>query len=505
VTSALRSRRVRPRLFAAVLVVLALGCPIGGATIAAAAPASRPLNTPSASDPGTLDPPDPYYPSLGNRGYDAEHYDLAVAYDPKSGELRGDATIRAHATGALRRFDLDLIGFDVSRVTVDGKPARSSRTDTELRVRPRTPIAKGSPFTVRVRYAGVPSAGQIPGVGAPNGWLVTNDGAATLGEPDGSRRWFPGNDHPSDKATFTFSVTVPTPLVAVANGVLEGKVANGDQTVWTWNETAPMTTYLAQLAIGDYELRDEPAVDGVAIRNALTPDVADRAGTAASATPEMLRFLSSWFGKYPFSTYGIIVPDGGPRGIAFEAQTFSIVAADLFRDPSVSSAILAHELAHQWFGDWVSPATWDETWLNEGFATYAEWLWEDHAVGVPLAGEVERAISAVNRSPGIATDDPGIDEMFGYAPYERGALTLHALRLEVGDATFAEILRTYLDRFGGKTATTEDFVRVANQVAGRNLTPFLRPWLGPGPLPELPETITPVGSDAPTAVTVAAP
>lgn len=474
--------------------------------------ATRGARSPSAADPGSLDPPDPYYPALGNRGYDVEHYDVRVAYDPpagdapgnRSGELTGDTRISATATEQLAHFNLDLAGFDVASVRVDGRTAAFHRTEDELRVSPRVPIANGAPFTVRVRYSGVPTPGQIPGLGAQNGWLLTSDGAATLNEPDGARHWFPANDHPSDKATFGFRIDVPTPLVAVANGVLDTKVAQGDRTIWSWNETAPMTTYLSQLTIGNLELRQEAPVDGVAIRNAFAPEIAARAAAAAEATPEMLRFLSGWFGRYPFSTYGIMVPGGGPRSLAFEAQTFSLIASDLFRDPTLASAILAHELAHQWFGDSVSPASWDETWLNEGFATYAEWLWSDHALGDPLQSEVDRAINAVRRSPDVAADDPGVDEMFGTAPYERGGLTLHALRLTVGDETFAKILRTYVERFSGKTATTEAFVQVANEVSGQDLTSFLRSWLGPGPLPQLPKTPAPLGSDPPAALTVAA-
>jgi len=478
--------------------------------------AVRAHRSPLTNDPGSLDPPDPYYPALGNRGYDVEHYDIRIAYDPKSGspvgspssdragELRGDTRIRATATEHLARLNLDLAGLKVASVRVDGHVAAFEQIENEVRVRPRTPIAKGAPFTVRVRYSGVPTPGQIPGLGMHNGWLLTSDGAATLNEPDGARHWFPANDHPSDKATFSFRIDVPTPLVAVANGQLDSKVASGDRTIWSWSETAPMTTYLTQLAIGRLELRDEAPVDGVTIRNAFAPGIAPQAAAAANATPEMLRFLSGWFGKYPFSTYGIMVPDGGPRSLAFEAQTFSIIASDLFRDPKLASAILAHELAHQWFGDSVSPAKWDETWLNEGFATYAEWLWSDHALGDPLGDEVDRAVSAVRRAPHVAADDPGIDEMFGTAPYERGALTLHALRLTVGDATFDAILRTYVARFGGKSASTEDFVRVANEISGRNLTRFFRSWLGPGPLPQLPKTRAPLGSDPPTSTAVAA-
>ena len=516
--SVTESRRM-PRVFARLTrTVLVLG--LVAAALVGIAPngtaATRADGSPTAGPPGTLDPPDPYCPGLGNRGYDVEHYDLGIAYDPEStspagtpppgvkpGELRGDTRIQATATADLARFNLDLVGLDVASVRVDGRTATFDQTEHELRIRPRTPVTKGARFTVRVRYSGVPLRATIPGLGLQNGWLLTSDGAATLNEPDGARYWFPANDHPSDKATFHFRIDVPTPLVAIANGVLESKTAAGARTLWSWNETAPMATYLSQLAIGNLELRDEAPVDGVAIRNAFAPGIAPAAAAAAAETPDMLRFLSGWFGKYPFSVYGIMVPDGGPSGVALEAQTFSIISQNLFDHPDIASAILAHELAHQWFGDSVSPATWDETWLNEGFATYGEWLWADHALDDPLQDAVDRAIRAVNRSPDVATDDPGIDQMFGPAPYERGGLTLHALRLTVGDEAFARILRTYGERFGGKTATTEDFIGVANEVSGQDLTSFFRSWLGSGPLPELPKAPAPLGSDPPTTIAVA--
>ena len=510
--------RLAPPVLAPVLVLMLVAAALVGMDPTEAA-ATQGARRPSAAPPGSLDPPDPYFPGLGNRGYDVEHYDIGITYDPRSaspagsppgnaadhnaGELRGDTRIRATATERLARFNLDLVGFDVASVRVDGRTATFDRTEHDLRIRPQAPIAKGEPFTVRVRYSGVPLPDQIPGLGLQNGWLLDSDGAATLNEPDGARYWFPGNDRPSDKATFCFRIDVPTPLVAVANGMLESKVASGARTIWSWNETAPMATYLSQIAIGNLDLRDEAPVDGVAIRNAFAPGSAPKAAAAAKDTPEMLRFLSGWFGKYPFSTYGIMVPDGRPRGLAFEAQTFSIISKDLFEKPDFASAILAHELSHQWFGDSVSPKTWDETWLNEGFATYGEWLWADHALDDPLQDEVDRAIRAVHRSPDVATDDPGIDQMFGPVPYERGGLTLHALRLTVGDETFAAILRTYLARFGGKSATTEDFIGVANEVSGQDLTSFFRSWLGPGPLPQFPKTAAPLGSDPPAALTIA--
>lgn len=266
-----------------------------------------------------------------------------------------------------------------------------------------------------------------------------------------------------------------------------------------------MASYLSQVAIGDLVLEDQPAVGDVQIRNAYGPKVRDDASQAAARTPEMLEYFSQWFGEYPFSSYGVLAPDDGPRGLAFEAQTFSLFGPDLFFDPELAGGILAHELVHQWFGNWVSPASWDETWLNEGFATYGEWLWSDHALGIPMEHNVADALAHVQSNPQAAAVDPGREAMFDHAVYERGALALHALRLTVGDEQFAEILRTYLDRFGGKTATTEDLIEVASEVHGRDLTELFETWLGPGEVPDLPEGAAgsaPPGSvaSAPTAL-----
>jgi len=473
------SRSVAParRRAATFLVVLAL---VGGALPVSAAESAR-------RHPDQAQPPDPYYPDLGNRGYDVQHYDLGLAYDPETTEVDGDTRIRATATERLRRFFLDFVGLEVEAVSVGGKRVRFERRGGELVVRPRRPIAASADFDVRIRYAGVPEPGTFPGFNAPNGWLTDPDGSVvTINEPDGARRWFPANDHPTDKASYTFRVDVPSSLTAIANGELQAREAHGDRTTFVWEAAAPMATYLAQLAIGDAVLEDAPPVDGVVIRHAFGPDVRESAALAAAETPAMLTFLASWFGPYPFSTYGVLAPDGGLRGLAFEAQTFSLFAPDVFRAGRGSSPVLAHELAHQWFGNWVSPASWQETWLNEGFATYAEWLWSDHALGVPIAQNAQAALREARADPDAGAADPGRDGMFSNVVYGRGALTLHALRLTVGDDAFVRILRTYLDRFGGKTASTDAFVDVASGVAGHDLESFFASWLGPGPVPDLP-------------------
>jgi aminopeptidase N len=495
-----RGRRAPVRLIAALTLVTAMTATATTATAtavpAAAAAPSRGAGSPGAA--GTAQPPDPYYPELGNRGYDVDHYDVGIAYDPSSQRIDGDTLIEATATERLRTLNLDFVGMDVTSISVDGKPAKHRRVGPELIVRPRTPIKADKDFEVRVQYSGSPQPSELAGIGLPNGWLPTDDGVVTLNEPDGARTVFPVNDHPTDKASYTFRLDVPKPLTAVANGDLESREDHGDRTTFVWDAPAPMASYLSQLAIGNLVIEDAEVVDGVTIRHAFAPGIRDAAAAAAAQTPEMLRYFTQWFGKFPFATYGVLAPDGGLRGLAFEAQTFSIFAPDIFASETQASAILAHEMAHQWFGDWVSPASWADTWLNEGFATYAEWLWGDATGEVALALNAQSAHQRAAAEPDTAAIDPGREGMFSGAVYDRGALTLHALRLTVGDEPFAKILRTYLERYGGDTASTEDLVAVASKVSGSDMTDFFASWLGPGEPPPLPAGDT--GSVPPTTV-----
>ncbi len=388
------------RLAAAALLLMA------ATTVAGATPALA-TEAPAGSR-ATADPPDPYFPNLGNRGYDVDHYDLGLRFDTPEGDgLRGDTKITATAQAELRKFNLDLVDLDVHSVTVDGKPARFRRIGDELVVQPKQPVPSGEQFDVRIKYSGEPKGGAIPGIPAPNGWVPTDDGVITLNEPDGASRVFPSNDHPTDKASYTFRLDAPSSKTAIANGNLTSRTEDGDRTTWVWEQDAPMATYLSQLAVGDLTLEEQPAVDGVTIRNAYGPEVREKAAKAAERTPEMLQYFTQWFGKFPFSTYGVLAPNDGPSGLAFEAQTFSLFGPDLFYDPELASVVLAHELSHQWFGDWVSPASWDETWLNEGFATYAEWLWSDHALGIPMSTNVEDALGARAGLPGRGGLRPG--------------------------------------------------------------------------------------------------
>ena len=425
---------------------------------------------------------DPYFADYGNSGYDVTHYRLALRYTPQSGQLDGDATLSAAATANLYAFDLDLGPLAVRSVTVDGAAAAWVRAGArELVVTAPRRLRDGQPFTVEVRYRGVPHGAGSPN--DPEGFLRTRDGGAVVaGEPESATDWYPSNDHPRDKATYEFAVTVPDGFAVVANGVPDGVpdrsgAADPGWTTWRWAEHAPMATYLATVAIGRFRLLTGTS-DGIAVYTAVAASLpADRIDPAVARTPEIVRFLSTRFGPYPFEAMGAIVPDIG-LAFSLETQTRPVYAPGAFRadNPDDRTSVVAHELAHQWYGDSVSVHDWRDIWLNEGFATYAQWLWDEHLGRRTVAQDFDRAYgqpASWTPPPG----DPGAAHLFAPSVYQRGAMTLQALRLAVGDATFFAILRGWAvaRRYGN--GSTAQFVAFASRTAGRPLDTLLHTWL----------------------------
>jgi aminopeptidase N len=424
--------------------------------------------------PGAPGVGDPYYPELGNGGFDVAHYDLTLTVDVDAQRLDGVASITATATQALSSFDLDLVGLDVAGVTVDGVPATFLRAGHELVITPARALAAGVTFTTAVTYGGSPQPSFIAGLDVQSGWIWHDGGSYVLAEPAAAATWFPSSDHPLDKATYTFHIEAPTDLEVAANGLL----VTHSNDVWTYEEKEPMATYLATVVIDDLTLTSEAGPSGITIRNALPSEVADRAAQAFARHADMLTWFAAVFGPYPFTAYGAAMAPG-IGGAAMECQTMSLF--DAGRPPG--EEIIAHELAHQWFGNSVSLASWRDIWLNEGFATYAEWVWEELA-GRSTAAELASAVHGGGswEPPG----DPGPDNLFSPSVYQRGALTLQALRVTVGDEAFFKLLQTYTDRFRDKSASTADFVRVAEEISGRDLGPLFQTWLYDPATPPLP-------------------
>ena len=668
--------------------------------------ASAALGAPPSPFPaGSSGIGDPYFPLDGNGGYDVAHYDLALTYNPATDRLTGVATITAEATQNLSAFNFDFIGMRLRSLTVDGVSAKTQRKGQELTVKPSGGITDGSVFTVVARYDGVPTL--LHDFAFPTGFLPTEDGTIVQGEPHVAATWFPANDHPRDKASFTFHVTVPAGLEAVANGVLTGEQTSGGWSTFDWNAVEPMAPYLAMIAVDDFEVHKYEA-DGIAYWDALDADLmadlapaitpehgsqflwsqiadfsykrftrtiavpaggaqltfqvnrdtefffdfmfveartaggddwttlpdlnghtsqevgdcpfiadinpflfhyltpvlvdpgdpndpeddfysCDPVGTsgdwnAISGTsdgwetwavaladadgaarpvevsityvsdpfvqgrgvildelnvstgdgstgfeadgnvldgwttpaapidselpntwivedevapvpgigvgaqlsfdrqPEIIAWESSIFGAYPFSASGGILHDGSGVGFALENQTRPNYSPFFFGPGEGNDFVVVHELAHQWFGDYLAVDSWNETWLNEGFATYAEWMWGEH-IGEFTPDDVWdffASVPAEDEFWDFAIGDPGPDALFAGQVYDRGALTLHALRREVGDHRFFQILEQWVISQGGGTVTTRELIDLAEDIYNKDLDPLFAEWLSAG-------------------------
>ncbi len=443
--------------------------------------ATSPSPTGAPGAPG-LD--DRYFPGIGNGGYDVDHYDLDLLIDPIENLLEGTASIEATATQDLAAFNLDLVGLRVSRVSVDGIEATFTRDGEELTVVPSAFVPEGEGFAVAVTYDGRPEPIFLESAGIEMGWFRGPDGIYVAAEPISARTWFPANDHPSDKATFTFRLTVPDPFEAIATGVLLETSPGDGETTFLWEMPDPMATYLASVAVGEFRRIERSGPDGLLIRDYVPEDFEGDVPSGLLAVDEMLPFFEERFGPYPFDVYGHLITEGFPT--ALENQTLSLFGRFLLRDPDLEFYVV-HELAHQWFGDSVTPAAWEHVWLNEGFATFAEYLWIEHRFGeLAMLEEIRNDHALLRSRPHAPPGDPGVARLFGVSVYIRGGLTLHALRTELGDEILFEVLRTYADRYAYATASTDDFVAVAGEVSGRDLTEFFDAWLLGDEVPDLP-------------------
>ena len=464
------------------------------------------LRAPAVFQAGSDGIGDPYFPLMGNGGYDVLSYKLDVSYDPTTNFLQGTATIRAKATQDLTQFHLDLQGLNVRSVVVRGSDAGWSRAGQhELVIAPAKPVREHTHFTTVVKYEGAPTTLTVPGTDSdPMGFIPTSGGALIAGQPEVAATWFPVNDHPLDKAEYTFIITVPAGLEAVANGRLMNEHTRHGLSTWRWHENDPMASYLATATMGQFRTESYRTRDGLRVYNAIDPSLylqssdpddpnSPSLGQVAEDTfrriPNQLRFLSSMFGPYPFDDAGGIVDDA-PIRFALENQTRSIYAPHWFEDPFVARIVQIHELAHQWYGDSVSVHHWRDIWLNEGFATYSEWLWLAHVFddpGVPqeIFDDLYSNISRQDPFWDVVIGDPGSDSLFDDPVYARGAMTLVALRERVGDDDFFQILRRWASSHALSNGSTPQFIRLAERISGSSLDALFNEWLFTGHKPSL--------------------
>lgn len=426
---------------------------------------------------------DPLLPGAGNSGYDVQHYALdIVVTSVEEGTLTATAVIDLIPTQDLDVFYFDFSPLTVHSLTVNDEPAEFTYKSGELAVVPASRLLNAQAAVVVVTYSGDPTRVLNPLIG-PGGWTDSGDGLYVAGEPRSAASFFPVNEHPRDKATYSIRVTVPQPYGVVSNGLLQSRTDERDTSTFHWEMAQPMASYLITLGINEYDVIEQVGPGDLPITIYVPVGASARVRQPFERQPEMIAFFSEVFGPYPFDSFGGLVVDNPGMGYALETQSIPIYGIGMIEYGG--ELVVAHELAHQWFGNSVSLYEWRDIWLNEGFASFAEALWLEHTAGREAYEQHLRYFYQTARFSDVLPGSPTLDTIFDGAVYHRGGLTLHALRYRVGDAIFFDILRTYVERYGYGNATTEDFIAVAEEVASKQLNSLFDTWLFGAEVPAL--------------------
>jgi aminopeptidase N len=448
-----------------------------------ASKSGKPVKGPASPNPDRSS--DPYLPEFGNPGYRVSRYDLEIEYKVNSNRLAGRAEITAVATEPIKRLAFDLSpSLSAAKVSVNGRrAARFAQRGGKLEITLPDIAPAGAALSVSVRYAGTPK--PIRSQWGEVGWEELTEGVLVGSQPNGASSWFPCDDTPAAKAAYRIAITTDSPYYAVSNGVLVSKRVAAAHTTWVYEETAPMAPYLATVQIGRYELlkiADKP----VPIRAAVPPRLAKEFKVSFRRQEQIMRAFTRWFGPYPFPQYTVVITED-PLEIPLEAQGVSIFGSNHCDGSLTSERLVAHELAHQWFGNSVTLSRWRDIWLHEGFACYSEWLWAQEcgaATTQDMAAKYYLKLAASPRN--LLLGDPGPKLMFDDRVYKRGALTLHALRAQIGDPAFFGLLHEWTAEHWHGSATTEEFISMAAKYSPAPLRELWQKWLYHTPLPPLP-------------------
>ncbi|MFD4647368.1 M1 family metallopeptidase [Streptomyces sp. NPDC058441] len=435
---------------------------------------------------------EPYFPGHGDPRYRVHRYELSLDYRPGPNRLAGNARISAIAGRApLTEFQLNLEAFRLGKVLVDGRQPRYTHRGGKLRIRPSKPLRAGAAFTVEVHWSGNPKPVNSPWGGL--GWEELTDGALVASQPVGAPSWFPCNDRPDDKAAYQISLTVPSPYKVVVGGRLLTRTTKSSTTTWVYEQQAPTASYLVGLSIGMYQtvLLGEPGLGGVPQSAYVPVRLLPEFSRDFARQPEMMRLFEELFGPYPFGEYAVVVADED-FDVPVEAQGLSLFGANHVDGARGWERLVAHELAHQWFGNSLTIADWRDIWLNEGFAKYAEWLWSERSGGrttQELAAAAHRELSALPQDLLLA--DPGRKSLFDDQVYERGGLTVHAVRCALGDEPFFRMVRDWVSAHRHGVVTTEAFTAHVARYAAAPVGDLMTAWLRRRPLPPLPAPLVP--------------
>jgi len=422
-------------------------------------------------------------------GIDVTDYAITLDLPERGASIAGRAVLTVRRWGPVDTLALDLVALKVDSVLVDEKPVTFTRTDSLLRI----PIGRvvGDSFSVTVRYAGQPKDGLIIRTDSAGRWTAFGDNW-----PNRARNWIPSIDHPSDKATVTWTVNAPSERRVVANGELveetplAGPPGAAPRTLTRWRESRPIPAYLMVIAAAPlvyYDLgRDGCGVGEFSscVRQSVYvfPESRDFLPGPFSHAPEMVRLFSELIAPFPYEKLAHLESSTRYGGMENAGAIFYADAP--FRRRTMQPGVIAHETAHQWFGDAVTEREWSHVWLSEGFATYFQQLWVERFGGdSAFRQELRRTRDEIVKAPEVAsrpvidTTQTDLMALLNTNSYQKGGWTLHMLRALVGDSAFFRGLRSYYLANRHSTALTDDLRRAVEASSGRPLGWFFDQWL----------------------------
>ncbi len=419
------------------------------------------------------------YVSSNQYKIDILHYDLELDLYPKEKMLKGIAEI----TGVTMEPELDRIDLNfynnlkIKELTLNNLSAKFENEGTKLSV--FLDDVRMDTFKLKVVYEGTP---KLAGLSAfVFGEIDGRSAVYNLSEPSYASTWFPCNDIPSDKVLLDIKITNDSSQTSISNGFLVSKELNRDRMTYHWKTYYPISTYLICLYSSKYvEFEDKYiSADGdtMPIQYYAFPNQLDEAKIDFKDTPKMIAFFSKTFGEYPFIKEKYGIAEFLWQMGAMEHQTITGIGSNFVGGKNFFEDVYVHELAHHWWGNAVGPATWKDIWLNEGFATYSEALYAESKSGKDALQST--MLNKFSDEFSNMLYDPG-ENLFSPTVYDKGAWVLHMLRWEVGDSIFFEILRTYFEKFKYKSAATNDFIHVCENLSKRDLTKFFDQWVFTG-------------------------
>ncbi len=429
-----------------------------------------------------------------DRPADVKHVRLEITLDFDHETISGTVSTTFSALfDELTTVSFDAIDLHIERATLDGKELAYTYDGKKLIVTLDRTYHHGEEFTVAVMYHAKPRTGLRFIKPAPEDPTRPVQ-AWTSGQPSYHRYWFPCHDAPNDRATIEIIATVPAQFLTVANGELVSVTGNGATRTHHWRLDIPQATYLISLVVGEFAVIEDHYKD-IPVTYYVRPDRKDDAHFYLGKTPEMMRFFSEYTGvEYPYGKYAQTVVElftGAMEHTTCTTHSFMLLLDERAALDIDLVPVVAHELAHQWFGDLVTCRDWANGWLNEGFATYFEELWGEHDQGSDYFKQ-----SMLDLKKGYLEEDGHYRrpivyhvyysdgfELFDGHMYNKGGWVLHMLRHQLGEAAFRRAIKTYLERYREKEVITPDLERTLEEVTGHSLGQFFQQWVYQGGYP----------------------